>query len=159
MITGIITVQLAISLSIGIHRGINGLLSAKFSTGHKHTKSHIYNQDTKMTRMQIRYRLYTINMQPDAQLHPAFKATLFDIAAYDLQNNNNIIAQVRFLSETIIHDFDTHCITSMDAGALIMQTLESFIHKSHRQMSSSNSFSIAQSASTVLNSDINLGLQ
>ena len=33
----------AISFSIGVHEGINGLLSAKFSTGYTHTKSHMYN--------------------------------------------------------------------------------------------------------------------
>ena len=144
----------AISFSIGIQGGVHGILNAKFSTGYTHTKLHMYNQDSKMTRAQIRYRLYTVKMQPGAQLHPAFKARLYDIAAY-LQNND--IEQARFLSETIIRDFGTHCITSMDAGAIIMQ--ESFIRKSYTKTSSNNSFSIAQSASAVLSSDINLGLK
>ena len=142
----------AISFSLGIHGGINGLLSDKFSAGYTHTKSHMYNQNSKMTRAQIRYRLYMVKMQPGAQLHPAFKARLYDIAAH-LQNNN--IEQARFLSETIIRDFGTHCITSMDAGAIILQ--DSFIRNSYVQNSSSDSFSIAQSASAVLNADISLG--
>ena len=142
----------AISFSLTVHGGINGLLSAKFSTGYTHTKSHMYNQHSKMTRAQIRYRLYTVKMQPGAQLHPAFKARLYDIAAY-LQNND--IQQARFLSETIVRDFGTHCITSVDAGALIMQT--NFIRSTYVQDSSSDSISIALSASAVLDADINFG--
>ena len=91
-------------------------------------------------------------MQPDAQLHPAFKARLYDIAAY-LQNND--IQHARFLSEVIVRDFGTHCITSMDAGAIIVQT--NFIRSSYVQESSGSSFSIAQSANAVLNSYINVG--
>ena len=90
-----------ISYSLSVHGGIQGLLDIKFSTGYTHTKSHMYNQNSKMTRAQIRYRLYTVSMQPGAQLHPAFKARLYDIAAY-LQNND--IEQARFLSETIVRD-------------------------------------------------------
>ena len=33
--------------------GINGLISAKFSAGYTSTKSHMYNQDSMMTRSQI----------------------------------------------------------------------------------------------------------
>lgn len=142
----------AISFSVGVHGGINGLLSAKFSTGYTHTKSHMYNQHSKMTRSQIRYRLYTIKMQPDAQIHPAFKARLFDIAAY-LQNND--YEHARYLSEIIVRDYGTHCITTMEAGALVMQT--TFVRSSYTQESSSNSFSIAQSASGVLNTVVNIG--
>ena len=134
-----------ISYSLSVHGGIQGLLDIKFSTGYTHTKSHMYNQNSKMTRAQIRYRLYTVSMQPGAQLHPAFKARLYDIAAY-LQNNDT--EQARFLSETIIRDYGTHCITSVDAGGLIVQT--SFIRSSYVQESSSDNSYITLSASAVL---------
>ena len=140
-----------ISFSFSVSGGIIGLLSAKFSAGYTHTKSHMYNQDSKMTRAQIRYKLYTIKMQPDAELHPAFKTRLYDIAAY-LQNNN--IEQARFLSETIIRDFGTHYITSLDAGALIVQ--ESFIHSSYVQDSSNDYTYITQSASGIFFTDVGI---
>ena len=140
------------SFSLSASVGIPGLLSEKFSTGYSHTKSHMYNQNTKMVRAQIRYRLYAAKMQPGAKLHPAFKARLYDIAAY-LQNNDR--KQARFLSETIVRDFGTHCITSVDAGALIVQT--NFIRSSYVQDGSNNYFYITLSAGAVFDDFISLG--
>ena len=142
------TTSFSLSVYGEIHVGPESL-DTKFSAGYTHIKSHMYIQKSKMTRAQIRYRLYTVSMQPGAQLHPAFKARLYDIAAY-LQNNDT--KQARFLSETIVRDYGTHCITSLEAGAVIEQT--SFIRSLNLQDSSNDYAHITQSASAVLLLDV-----
>ena len=74
------------------------------------TKSHQVNDKAKTTRVQVRHKLYTIKLQPGAQLHPIFKSRLFDIAA-NLQNNNSEYAS--YLAELIVRDYGTHFVTHL----------------------------------------------
>ena len=95
-------------------------INAKFSTDYTTTKTHHVNsgERAKTTRVQIRHKLYTVKIQPDAQLHPTFKARLFDIAA-NLQSNNTEFAH--YLAELLVRDFGTHYVSSVDAGAVLAQ--------------------------------------
>lgn len=95
-------------------------VSAKFSTDYTTTKTHQANsgKNTKTARVQIRHKLYTVKIQPDAQLHPTFKARLFDIAA-NLQSNNTEFAH--YLAELLVRDYGTHYVSSIDAGATLAQ--------------------------------------
>ena len=95
-------------------------VNAKFSTEYTTTKTHhvISGQSTKTARVQIRHKLYTVKIQPDAQLHPTFKARLFDIAA-NLQDNNTEFAH--YLAELLVRDYGTHYVSSVDAGAALAQ--------------------------------------
>ena len=138
--------------SISVHAGISGLVSSKLSTEYQTAKSHMFNEDSKMTRSQIRYKLYTIKMQPDAQLHPNFKKSLLDIAAHHQRNERE---WARYLSELVVRDFGTHVVTSMDAGATIVHN--SFLKSSFIADSSSKSVSVTASASAVFFRVLNVG--
>ena len=96
-------------------------INAKFSSDYMSTKTRQVKEKTKTTRVQIRYNLYTVKIQPDAQLHPTFKTRLFDIAASQ-QNNDTELAN--YLAELLVRDYGTHVVTSADAGASLAQTDE-----------------------------------
>ena len=93
-------------------------INAKFSADYMSTKTRHVKEKTKTTRVQIRYNLYTVKIQPDAQLHPTFKSRLFDIAASQ-QNNDTELAN--YLAELLVRDYGTHVVTSADAGASLAQ--------------------------------------
>ena len=107
------------STSVNLDASFFSVVNAKFSTSYSSTKSHMYNDDAKATRVQIRNKLYTIKLQPGAQLHPVFKSRIYDIAA-SIQNNNEEYAH--YLAEILVRDYGTHYISSMDAGAILSQT-------------------------------------
>ena len=94
-------------------------LSAKFSAEYSSTKSHMYNDNAKSTRVQIRHKLYTVKLQPDAPLHPTFMSRLYEVAS-NIQNNNTEYAH--YMAELLVRDYGTHYITSTDAGAILSQT-------------------------------------
>ena len=109
------------SYSIGAQASVHFAfikVSAKFSYDYISTKTHMFNDNSVSTRVQVRHKLYTVKIQPDSPLHPNFKSRVFDIAA-NLQINNTRMA--RYLADMLVHDYGTHYITSMDAGAIIAQ--------------------------------------
>ena len=142
---------MATSVTISVGGGIDKLASGKYSTEYQNVKSRMYNDETRMTRAQIKIRQYTTKAQPDSPLHPVFKERLFDIAAY-LERNN--IEQARYLAEILVRDFGTHCITSVEAGAMIVQS--SYLKSSYIAQLSENSFSFTQSDSAVLEKVVNI---
>ena len=89
-------------------------ISGSFSAGFQSTKSRMVNHKSHSARVSLRYKLYTAHIAPDAQLHGAFKSRLLDIAA-NIQNNNTKLAH--YLAESLVRDYGTHVITSIDAGA------------------------------------------
>ena len=130
------------SNSINLEASFFSKVSAKFSVDYSTTKSHMYNDDAKSTRVQIRHKLYTVKLQPDAQLHPTFKSRLYDIAS-NIQNNNTEYAH--YLAELTVRDYGTHYVTSMDAGAVLAQT--DFIQTSDSSSSEQTIKKIKASAS------------
>ena len=93
-------------------------INAKFSTEWQTVKEKQFNTKSKTTRIQVRHKLYTVHIQPNSQLHPSFKALLFDIVA-NLQRNNTHYAS--YLGDLIIRDYGTHYIRTMEAGAVLSQ--------------------------------------
>ena len=104
--------------SINAHGGFGGI-SGKFSAGYKSMKSHQYNQQSKTARTQARYKVYTVKLQPAAQLHPTFRAALHKIAM-NIENNNTEYAS--YLAQLLVRDYGTHYVTSVEAGAIIAKT-------------------------------------
>ena len=134
------TTVTAFSMSLGV--GISGVKVSSFLLS-----TRMWNHAcTKMTRSQVRSKLYIVKIQSDSPLNPVFKARLFDIAAY-LQRND--MKQARYLAELVVRDFGTHWITSLETGALIVQT--SYPKSSYIEQYSDNSFkfSITQTANAV----------
>ena len=106
------------SSSITLQAGFESIISGKFSAEYLSVKSHMYNDESKTTRVQLRNALYTVKIQPDSQLHPTFRSRVFDIAA-NIQNNNTEYAH--YLSELTVREYGTHFVTSIDAGAVLSQ--------------------------------------
>ena len=138
--------------SINVDASFFSYVSGKFSSGYMSTKSHQVNDKAKTTRVQVRHKLYTIKLQPGAQLHPNFKSRLFDIAA-NLQNNNTEYAS--YLAELIVRDYGTHFVTSMDAGALLAQV--DHISSSYTQNTQNSTTKITVSASASFFGLVDLG--
>ena len=89
------------SASINVEASSNyyAQINAKFSSDYMSTKTRQVKENSKTTRVQIRYNLYTVKIQPDAMLHPTFKTRLFDIAASQ-QNNDTELAN--YLAELLV---------------------------------------------------------
>ena len=138
--------------SINVEADFFSVVSGKFSTDYMSTKSHQVNDKAKTTRVQLRQKLYTVKIQPGAQLHTNFKSRLFDIAA-NLQNNNSEVAN--YLAELLIRDYGTHVVTSLDAGALLAQV--DHISSSYSQAMQSSSTKIIASASANFFGKVDLG--
>ena len=106
------------SSSINAHFSLFSFINGKYSSEYQHVKQHQYNYQAKTTRVQIRYNLYKIILQPDSPLHHKFKNRLLDIAA-NLQSNNTLYAT--YLSDMIVRDYGTHVVRSVQAGAIAAQ--------------------------------------
>ncbi|XP_031573634.1 macrophage-expressed gene 1 protein-like isoform X2 [Actinia tenebrosa] len=91
-------------------------LGGKFSAEFESVKKHQVEDKAVTTRVQLRYKFYTVKAQPDMQLHPDFKSRLLDIAA-NLQCNNTAMA--RYMADLLVRDYGTHYVTSIDAGAIL----------------------------------------
>ena len=91
-------------------------LSGKFSAGYTSTKTHMYNRQSRATRAQMRYKLYTVKIQPEAPLDPTFKSAVLEIAA-NIQSKNTDNAN--YLAQLLVRDYGTHYVTSVDAGGII----------------------------------------
>ena len=132
------------SASINVEASSNyyAQINAKFSSDYMSTKTRQVKENSKTTRVQIRYNLYTVKIQPDAMLHPTFKTRLFDIAASQ-QNNDTELAN--YLAELLVRDYGTHVVTSTDAGASLAQIDE--IASSFLQTSGVTTTNIRASAS------------
>ena len=81
-------------------------------------KARQYRDSSFSMRIQLRHRLYTIKQLPDSQLHPGFKQRLLEIGSLLLTNDT---ASATFLAEMLIRDYGTHFISSVDAGAVLIQ--------------------------------------
>ena len=101
------------------HNGPFSSASGSFSAGFQSTKSTMCKHKSHSARVSLRYKIYTAHIASDAQLHSAFKSRLLDIAA-NVQNNNTKLAH--YLAETLVRDYGTHVITSIDAGAGLSKT-------------------------------------
>ena len=93
-------------------------IGGKFSDEYLSVKKHQVSESSQTTRVKLNLKLYTIKIQPGAQLSTAFKANIFDIAA-QLQNNRLDFAN--YLAELMVRDYGTHYITSVDAGGVAYQ--------------------------------------
>ena len=105
------------SVNAEAHGSIFGIgLGGKFSKEYESVKKHQVEDKAVTTRVQLRYKFYTVRAQPDMQLHPDFKSRLLDIAA-NLQCNNTAMA--RYMADLLVRDYGTHYVTSIDAGAIL----------------------------------------
>ncbi|NXW71966.1 MPEG1 protein, partial [Hirundo rustica] len=104
----------SINLELSLFSYINGKFSDDF---HRAKTNHVRNQAVT-TRVQVRNLVYTAKIDPGAALDGAFKKQLLTIASH-LENNQTQMAD--FLAEVLVLNYGTHTITSVDAGATLVQ--------------------------------------
>ncbi|NWV03680.1 MPEG1 protein, partial [Ptilonorhynchus violaceus] len=104
----------SVNLELSLFSAING----KFSDDFHRTKTHHVRDQSVTTRVQVRNLVYTARIDPEAALDKAFKKQLLTIASH-LENNQTQMAD--FLAEVLVLHYGTHAITSVDAGASLVQ--------------------------------------
>ncbi|XP_073723460.1 LOW QUALITY PROTEIN: macrophage expressed 1, tandem duplicate 2 [Misgurnus anguillicaudatus] len=106
------------SRSINADPSFFSILNGKYSEGHHHMKTHQVKENSVTSRVQVRNHLYTVNAYPGFNLDARFAHQAKEIA--DAIENNQT-RQATYLSEKLILDYGTHVITSVDAGAVLVQ--------------------------------------
>lgn len=131
------------STSSSINADISYLpvVNAKFSTENQRMKTHQVKGNSVTARVQVRNHLYTVKAYPDFTLDSRFAHQAEEIA--DAVENNQT-RQATYLSEKLILDYGTHVITSVDAGATLVQ--EDYLKMSYVSNSQSDTSSISASA-------------
>ncbi|XP_036433883.1 macrophage-expressed gene 1 protein-like [Colossoma macropomum] len=106
------------SSSINADGSFFPVLNAKFSTENKRMKTHQVKDNSVTSRVQVRNHLYTVKVFPDFTLDTRFARQVQEIA--DAIENNQT-RQAEYLSEKMVFDYGTHVITSVDAGATLVE--------------------------------------
>lgn len=91
--------------------------------------------------LQVRNHLYTVKSFPDFTLDSRFARQAEEIA--DAIENNQT-RQAEYLSEKMVLDYGTHVITSVDAGAVLVE--EDYLKSTYISDSQSSSSSVSVSA-------------
>ncbi|NWH80454.1 MPEG1 protein, partial [Piaya cayana] len=110
--------QSATSASINLELSLPSTINGKFSYDFQRIKTHQVNDRAVTTRVQVRNLVYTAKIDPGAVLDKGFKRQLLTIASH-LENNQTRMAD--FLAEVLVLNYGTHTITSVDAGASLVQ--------------------------------------
>ncbi|XP_059193691.1 macrophage-expressed gene 1 protein-like [Centropristis striata] len=129
------------SSSINAEVSYFSLLNGKFSEENQRMKTHQVKDSSTTARVQIRNFIYTVKAYPDFTLDSRFAQQAKDIA--DAIENNQT-RNANYLSEKMVLDYGTHVITSVDAGATLMQ--EDYLNSSYVTDNVSQSSSITAQA-------------
>uniref|UniRef100_A0A1A8J078 Macrophage-expressed gene 1 protein n=1 Tax=Nothobranchius kuhntae TaxID=321403 RepID=A0A1A8J078_NOTKU len=117
------------------------VLNGKFSTENTRMKSHQVKDSSTTTRVQVRNFMYTVKAYPDFVLDSRFAQQVKDIADA-IENNQTRNAD--YLAEKMVLDYGTHVITSVDAGASLVQ--EDYLRSSYVSQSASDSSTVKAQA-------------
>ncbi|XP_058235328.1 macrophage-expressed gene 1 protein-like [Hemibagrus wyckioides] len=129
------------SRSINAEASFDILMNGKFSTENKRMKTHQVKDKSVTARVQVRNLLYTVKAYPDFTLDARFAQQAVEIG--DAIENNQI-RHATYLSEKMVLDYGTHVITSVDAGAILME--EDYLKSSYVTEAQSSLSSITSSA-------------
>ncbi|XP_067268713.1 macrophage-expressed gene 1 protein-like [Pseudorasbora parva] len=124
------------SSSINAEASFLSVLNGKFSKENQRMKTHQVKESSVTARVKVRNHLYTVKGYPDFSLDSRFAQQVEDIADA-IENNQTRLAT--YLSEKLILDYGTHVITSVDAGATLVQEdylKTSYIQKNQLELSS-----------------------
>ncbi|ERE78699.1 macrophage-expressed gene 1 protein [Cricetulus griseus] len=108
------TTSFSINLELDSPFKVNG----KFSTEFQRMKTHQVKDHAVTTRVQVRNLVYTVKNNPNSEFTLGFRKELMEI--YDcLEKNQTKMAT--YLAELLVLNYGTHVITSVDAGAALIQ--------------------------------------
>ncbi|XP_061465687.1 macrophage-expressed gene 1 protein-like [Rhineura floridana] len=143
----------AFAQSINAEVSFLPVLNGKFSAGSQETKMHNIYDETVTTRVQARYHIYSVKAVPSFTFHKEFRHQLVKIGNY-LENNQSRFAD--YLAEMLVLNYGTHVLTSLEAGASLIQ--EDQVKRSFLLEKASEKAGITASASATFFSKINLGM-
>ena len=141
------TVSAHASVSLGFAQ-----LSSSFSTEHSSLKSRMVNDESSVTRIHLKNTICSVHAQPRSPLHPDFKTRIFEIGAY---LEKNLTDHAHYLAELLVHDYGTHYISSVKAGAIISQM--DFVKKIYVNNYQKTTLSVKASASASFFGKVSIG--
>ncbi|XP_073674621.1 macrophage-expressed gene 1 protein-like [Garra rufa] len=124
------------SSSINAEASFTQLLNGKFSKENQRVKTHQVKESSVTARVQVRNHMYTVKAYPDFPFDIRFAQQAEEIADAIKDNQTRLAT---YLSEKLILDYGTHVITSVDAGATLVQEeylKSSYVTKHQLQLSS-----------------------
>ncbi|KAM8886109.1 macrophage expressed 1, tandem duplicate 1 [Spinachia spinachia] len=129
------------SNSINADVSFFSMLNGKFSKENQRMKTHQVKDSSTTARVQVRNFIYTVKAYPDFTLDTRFAQQAKEIA--DAIENNQT-RNVDYLAEKMVLDYGTHVITSVDAGATLVE--EDYLRSSYVSDGVSDSSSIKSEA-------------
>uniref|UniRef100_A0A8D2CWH4 Macrophage-expressed gene 1 protein n=1 Tax=Sciurus vulgaris TaxID=55149 RepID=A0A8D2CWH4_SCIVU len=142
--------QSSVSASINMEISAFSKVNGKFSTEFQRMKTLQVRDQAVTTRVQVRNLVYTVKIDPTSELSSGFMKDLMDISDC-LENNQTRMAT--YLAELLVLNYGTHVITSMDAGAALMQ--EDHIKSSFLQNSQDSRIGVTVSAGVTFLNTVN----
>ncbi|XP_043827384.1 macrophage-expressed gene 1 protein [Dromiciops gliroides] len=146
--------QSTTSSSINTEVSLFSMANGKFSTEFQRMKTHQVKEQAVTTRVQVRNLVYTAKVNPISLLSKGFKKELMDISNR-LENNQTRMAN--FMAELLVLSYGTHVITSVDAGAILVQ--EDQIKASFLDDSQATRTSITASAGAAFHNIISFKIE
>ncbi|XP_047547677.1 macrophage-expressed gene 1 protein [Lutra lutra] len=142
--------QSSTSFSINSELSLYSKVNGKFSSGFQKMKTLQVKDQAVTTRVQVRNLIYTVKINSASELSWRFKKELMDISER-LENNQTRMAT--YLAELLVLNYGTHVITSVDAGAALIQ--EDHIRASFLQDSESSHTAVTASAGIAFMNVVN----
>ncbi|XP_036115725.1 macrophage-expressed gene 1 protein-like [Molossus molossus] len=146
--------QSSTSFSINTELSLFSKVNGKFSAEFQRMKTLQVKDQAVTTQVQVRNLIYTVKINPISELNSEFKSLLMDISDR-LENNQTRMAT--YLAELLVLNYGTHVITSVDAGAVLLQ--EDHIRSSFLQDSQSSRSVVTASAGAVFLNIVNFKLE
>lgn len=110
--------QSTTSFSINTELSLFSKVNGKFSSEFQRMKNLQVKDQAVTTRVQVRNLVYTVKNSPTSELSLGFMKALMDICD-QLEKNQTKMAT--YLAELLVLNYGTHVITSVDAGAALVQ--------------------------------------
>ncbi|XP_022052972.2 macrophage expressed 1, tandem duplicate 1 [Acanthochromis polyacanthus] len=129
------------SHSINVDVSFLSVLNGKFSDENMRMKTHQVRDSSTLARVQVRNFIYTVKAHPDFTLDSRFVQQAKEIAE---AIENNQTRKADYLSEKMVLDYGTHVLTSVDAGASLVQ--EDYLTSSYVSDTVSQSSSVKTQA-------------
>ncbi|XP_004715055.1 macrophage-expressed gene 1 protein [Echinops telfairi] len=142
--------QSSTSFSINTELSLFSKVNGKFSSEFQRMKTLQVKDQAITTRVQVRNLVYTAKINPTLELSTGFRKELMDISDR-LESNQTRMAT--YLAELLVLNYGTHVITSVDAGAALIQ--EDHIRSSFLQDTQSSHSVLTSSAGIAFQNIIN----
>ncbi|XP_021516913.1 macrophage-expressed gene 1 protein [Meriones unguiculatus] len=144
------TTSFSINAELSLFSKVNG----KFSTEFQRMKTLQVKDQAVTTRVQVRNRIYTVKSSPTSELSLGFIRALMDICD-QLEKNQTKMAT--YLAELLVLNYGTHVITSVDAGAALVQ--EDHIRSSYLLDNQNSQSTVTASAGIAFLNIVNFKLE